>query len=593
MGGSEAAATTAEARGTHVPSSLHSPKVAYFTMEVALDPDIPTYSGGLGVLAGDTLRSAADLGVPMVGVSLLHRKGYFHQILDENGNQSEQPVEWDPEQLLQMMEPLVTVTVEGRAVNLRCWRYLVYGINGHVVPVDLLDTQLDTNGAEDRTLTHYLYGGDERYRLCQEVLLGVGGTQMLESLGHTDIDTFHMNEGHSALLVLRLLEKQLARSGNRLPSSKDLMAVRRQCVFTTHTPVPSGHDEFSGNLVRQVIGEERTMLLFSTGFTGLDQLNMTHLALHHSNYVNGVAMRHGEVSRNMFPKYRIRALTNGVHAATWVAPAMRELFDREIPEWRHDNVYLRYAIDIPLKDVREAHLRAKRALLRAIEVSCGVKFDENVLTVGFARRATGYKRADLFLSDQERLKRIALNAGPLQVIYGGKAHPKDEGGKAKIRRIFRAAKAFDQSVRIVYVQNYDWSWGALLCSGCDLWLNTPIKTREASGTSGMKAALNGVPSLSVLDGWWVEGHLEALTGWSIEGKDGDEQAEAESLYDKLENVVMPLYYKDPDGYAKVMRTAVALNGSFFNTQRMLLQYIFNAYSQNGKRWQDALAGPGV
>lgn len=590
--GSEAEATPATAKNPQAQSSLHSPKVAYFSMEVALDPEIPTYSGGLGVLAGDTLRSAADLGVPMVGVSLLHRKGYFNQKLDENGNQTEEPVEWDPEHLLQRMEPLVRLTLEGRPVHLRCWRYLIYGINGHMVPVYLLDSQVSANSEEDQTFTHYLYGGDERYRLCQEVLLGMGGTLLLESLGHADIDTFHMNEGHSALLVLRLVERQLARSGNQYPSSKELMAVRRQCVFTTHTPVPSGHDEFSGNLVRQVLGEERTMLLFSTGFTGLDHLNMTHLALHHSNYVNGVAMRHGEVSRGMFPKYRIRALTNGVHAATWVAPPMRELFDREIPEWRHDNIYLRYAIDIPLKDVREAHLRAKRALLRAVEASCGVKLDEDVLTVGFARRATGYKRADLFLSDQERLKQMALSAGPLQVIYGGKAHPKDEGGKAKIRRIFRAAKALDHSVKIVYVQNYDWSWGALICSGCDLWLNTPIKTREASGTSGMKAAMNGVPSLSVLDGWWVEGHLEALTGWSIDGKDGDEQAEAESLYDKLEKVVMPLYYKDPDGYAQVMRTAVALNGSFFNTQRMLLQYIFNAYSQNGKRWQDALAGGG-
>jgi starch phosphorylase len=319
---------------------------------------------------------------------------------------------------------------------------------------------------------------------------------------------------------------------------------------------------------------------------------MTHLALHHSNYVNGVAMRHGEVSRGMFPKYRIRALTNGVHAATWVAPPLRELFDREIPEWRHDNVYLRYAIDIPLSDIREAHARAKRALLLAVDASCGVKLDENVLTVGFARRATGYKRADLFLSDQERLKRIALSAGPLQVIYGGKAHPQDEGGKAKIRRIFGVARALHPTVKIVYVENYDWSWGALLCSGCDLWLNTPIKTREASGTSGMKAALNAVPSLSVLDGWWIEGHLEALTGWSIEGTEDDENGETESLYNKLEKVILPLYYNDPDGYAKVMRLAIALNGSFFNTQRMLLQYIFNAYSQNGKRGQDGLPPAG-
>jgi starch phosphorylase len=584
---SEAEGTSQVSGGVEAPPSFRSPKVAYFTMEVALDPEIPTYSGGLGVLAGDTLRSAADLGLPMVGVSLLHRKGYFNQSLDAQGNQGEQPVEWDPQQLLQVMEPLVTVTLEGRPVHLRCWRYLIYGINGRVVPVYLLDSRVGTNSEWDQKLTDHLYGGDERYRLCQEMLLGVGGVQMLASLGHSHIETFHMNEGHSALLALRLVERQLAQTGTQLPGSKDLMAVRRQCVFTTHTPVPAGHDEFPGSLVRQVLGEERSVLLFSTGFTGLDHLNMTHLALHHSNYVNGVAMRHGEVSRGMFPKYRIRALTNGVHAATWVAPSMRELFDREIPEWRHDNVYLRYAIDIPLEDMRAAHLRAKRALLRAVEASCGVQLDENVLTVGFARRATGYKRADLFLSDPERLKRMALNSGPLQVIYGGKAHPKDEGGKAKIRRIFRAANAIDGSVKIVYLENYDWSWGALICSGCDLWLNTPIKTREASGTSGMKAALNGVPSLSVLDGWWIEGHLEGITGWSIDGK--DEDAEAESLYDKLENAIMPLYYKDPDGFAQVMRTSVALNGSFFNTQRMLLQYIFNAYSQNGKHWQDVLS----
>ncbi|MEX2304375.1 MAG: alpha-glucan family phosphorylase [Bryobacterales bacterium] len=587
---SEAEGTSQSAASSE--PALRSPRVAYFSMEVALDPEIPTYSGGLGVLAGDTLRSAADLGVPMVGVSLLHRKGYFNQKLDPQGNQTEEPVEWDPEQLLQVMEPLVTVSLEGRPVHLRCWRYLIYGINGQVVPVYLLDSKVSTNSEWDQSLTDHLYGGDERYRLCQEMLLGMGGVQILESLRHTNIATFHMNEGHSALLVLRLVERQMAQSGNKFPSSKDLMVVRRHCVFTTHTPVPAGHDEFSGNLVRQVLGEERSVLLFSTGFTGLDHLNMTHLALHHSNYVNGVAMRHGEVSRGMFPKYRIRALTNGVHAATWAAPSMRELFDREIPEWRHDNVYLRYAIDIPLADVRAAHMRAKRALLRAVEASCGVTLDENVLTIGFARRATGYKRADLFLSDQERLKRITLSAGPLQVIYGGKAHPKDEGGKAKIRRIFRAASALGHSVKVVYVENYDWSWGALICSGCDLWLNTPIKTREASGTSGMKAALNGVPSLSVLDGWWVEGHLESLTGWSIDGKDDDEDAEAESLYDKLEKVIMPLYYKDTDGYAQVMRTAVALNGSFFNTQRMLLQYIFNAYSQNGKHWQDVLSAGG-
>jgi starch phosphorylase len=552
-------------------------------MEVALAPEIPTYSGGLGVLAGDTLRSAADLGVQMVGVSLLHRKGYFNQALDPVGNQSEEPVRWDPAQLLDPMEPLVTVTLEGRPVHLRCWRYSVYGVNGHVVPVYLLDSDVSTNSEWDRTLTDHLYGGDARYRLCQEFILGVGGVVMLARLGHSDIQTYHMNEGHSALLVLRLLENHLAKTDHEIPTSEDLMHIRRQCVFTTHTPVPAGHDIFPGDLVRQALGDKRTTLLFSTGFSGADHLNMTHLALHHSNYVNGVAMRHGEVSREMFPKYRIKALTNGVHAATFAAPAFRELFDREIPEWRHDNIYLRYAINIPLKDIQEAHTRAKKSLLDAVADTTGVKMDPAVMTVGFARRATGYKRAHLFFSDAERLKQICKTAGPVQIIYGGKAHPHDEGGKVQIRRVFEAATKLEGIVKFVYVPNYDMTWGALMCSGVDLWMNTPQRTREASGTSGMKAALNGVPSLSVLDGWWIEGHLEGVTGWAIEETDDGDHVEARLLYDKLERVIVPLFYQDPIAYAKVMRSAIALNGSFFNTQRMLLQYIFNAYSRNGRQ----------
>ncbi|MEZ5361256.1 MAG: alpha-glucan family phosphorylase [Bryobacterales bacterium] len=558
--------------------ALRPPKVAYFSMEVALAPDVPTYSGGLGVLAGDTLRSAADLGVPMVGMTLMYRKGYFRQELDASGVQSEYPVEWNPADKLDLLEPIATVTIEGRPVNLRCWRYKVIGVTGHVVPVYLLDASMKTNSEWDQTLTDHLYGGDEHYRLCQEMILGVGGVEMLSKLGHHDIETYHMNEGHSALLVLRLVERKLAKTEASFPTSADVAAIRRQCVFTTHTPVPAGHDEFSGALVRQVLGANRTTLLFSTGFTGHDHLNMTHLALHHSNYVNGVAMKHGEVSREMFPNYRVKALTNGVHAATWTAPSMQELFDREVPEWRHDNMYLRYAINIPLSEVRRAHMEAKKALFSEIAAEIGVMLDPDVFTVGFARRATGYKRAPLFMSDPARLLRIAKKVGQIQVVYGGKAHPRDEGGKQNIRQIFEAAKKLGDAVKVVYVPNYDWRWGALITSGVDLWLNTPIKTREASGTSGMKCALNGVPSLSTLDGWWIEGHIENLTGWSIDDQGGGESEEAASMYDKLEKIIVPAYYKDPDGFANVMRTSIALNGSFFNTQRMLLQYIFNAYA---------------
>jgi starch phosphorylase len=280
----------------------------------------------------------------------------------------------------------------------------------------------------------------------------------------------------------------------------------------------------------------------------------------------------------MFPNYRVKALTNGVHASTWTAASLQELFDREVPEWRHDNMYLRYAINIPLSEVRRAHLEAKKKLFAEIESELGVCLDPAAFTVGFARRATGYKRAPMFMSDPARLAKIAKKVGALQIVYGGKAHPRDEGGKRNIEEIFEAAKKLGGKVKVVYLPNYDWRWGALITSGVDLWLNTPIKTREASGTSGMKCALNGIPSLSTLDGWWIEGHIEGLTGWSIDDQGGGEDEEAASLYDKLEKVIMPLYYNDPDGFANIMRTSIALNGSFFNTQRMLLQYIFNAYA---------------
>jgi starch phosphorylase len=563
--------------------TLRAPRVAYFSMEVGLGEEIPTYSGGLGILAGDTLRSAADLGVPMVGVTLLHRQGYFRQRLDADGNQTEEPVHWDPHEHLEYMEPRLALTIEGRQIVVRCWRYLIHGVNGHIVPLYFLDTDVEENSEWDRTLTNQLYGGDSHYRLCQEYLLGVGGIRFLPELGHKDIETYHMNEGHSALLVLPLIEKTVAANGRRFPTSEDLTVIRRHCVFTTHTPIPAGHDAFPGDMMRRVLGEEQSQLLFSSGFSGADMLNMTHLALHHSNYVNGVAMRHGEVSQAMFPKYTIKALTNGVHAGTWTSYAFRELFDREVPEWRHDNIYLRYAISIPLADIRKAHLRAKRDLFRSIEHENGVHLDENVFTIGFARRATGYKRADLLFTDIERLRQLALKAGGLQIVYGGKAHPRDEEGKQGIRRIFQAAKTLADSVKVVYIENYNFRWGALICGGVDLWLNTPERTREASGTSGMKAALNGVPSFSVLDGWWIEGHLEGVTGWSIDGGDDGEEAEAASMYDKLERIMLPMYYNEPDRYADIMRSAIALNGSFFNTQRMLVQYVFNAYNRSGKR----------
>ncbi|MGD0694606.1 MAG: alpha-glucan family phosphorylase [Terriglobia bacterium] len=564
---------TSEERGTA--------KIAYFSMEIALDPSIPTYSGGLGILAGDTLRSAADAELPMVAITLVYRKGYFRQRLDARGCQTEEPDSWGPDTRLVLEGATTAVQIEGRQVQVRAWRYDVVGISGHRVPVYLLDADLPANSDWDRTLTDTIYGGDAHYRLCQEIVLGIGGVGMLRALGFEKLDSYHMNEGHSAFLMVALLEEQLQMRQSHDPSEADVEAVRRQCVFTTHTPVPAGHDKFPWDMVTRVLGSDRADLLIHTRCCTEEGLNMTFLALGAAHYVNGVAMRHEEVSQGMFPHYPIHAITNGVHALTWTSPSFQELYDQHIPEWRHDNDYLRYAVGIPRALIQKAHFGAKAALMEEVRKRTGVALDESAFTIGFARRAATYKRAGLLFSDLDRLRRIAKRAGLFQVIYGGKAHPRDSEGKAVIRQIFEAAAQLKNEIQVVYLENYDMTLARLMTSGVDLWLNTPQPPYEASGTSGMKAALNGVPSLSVLDGWWVEGCFEGSTGWAIgsdlpPGREGD-VSQATSLYRKLEEIIIPMFYNRPAEYARVMRSAIAVNGSFFNTQRMLYQYENNAY----------------
>jgi starch phosphorylase len=403
---------------------------------------------------------------------------------------------------------------------------------------------------------------------------------MLRALGHRDVQVYHMNEGHSALLTVALLGRETGVRSLASATREDKEAVRRSCVFTTHTPVAAGHDSFPGDVARQVLGDGMVEALERTRCCMNGELNMTYLALVFSRYVNGVSMRHEDISQDMFPSYPINSITNGVHAGTWTAPPFRRLFDRHIPEWRYDAQYLRYAVSIPLAEIRQAHLEAEQALLAEVERRTGVAMDSRPLTLCFARRATPYKRADLLFSDPDRLRRIASEKGPFQVIFAGKAHPHDGAGKDLIRKIHQAAASLEGAVRVIYLQDYDMALGELLCSGANVWLNNPLKPREASGTSGMKAAMNGVPSLSVLDGWWIEGCVEGVTGWSIGDSwraESDPGVEIPSLYDKLENMILPLYYADGDGWARVQRSAIALNGSFFNAQRMLVQYLRNAY----------------
>jgi starch phosphorylase len=561
-------------------SGVIAGNIAYFSVEFAIDPAIPTYSGGLGVLAGDVIRTAADLGLPMMGITLLYRKGYFRQHLDNNGNQSESDSQWSPEELLELLPLRVVVSIEGRQVQVQVWRYLVVGESGHTVPIYFLDTAVPENTPWDQSLTDRLYGGDDRYRLCQEVILGWGGLAMLRALGYHRVQAYHMNEGHSAFVVLALLEEQAWGRGLHLLSRAENEAVRQRCVFTTHTPVAAGHDRFPLDLVREVLGDERNNFLTEVQCCSNGALSMTDLALNFSHYVNGVSMRHEEVSRTIFSNHSIDAVTNGVHAVTWTSTPFRRLYDKHIPQWRKDNLYLRYAVKLPLDEIRRAHTEAKQELLAQVEQRTGVRLDPTVMTLGFARRATGYKRIDLLFHDLDRLKRIAHQVGPLQVICGGKAHPKDEEGKALIRRIFKAANDLKSIIPVVYLQEYDIALAKYLCSGVDLWLNTPQKPQEASGTSGMKAALNGVPSLSTLDGWWIEGHIEGVTGWSI--GDGwrpetDTESEVVSLYNKLEHVILPMFYEQPNAFISVTRSTIALNGSHFNAQRMMQQYVGNAY----------------
>ncbi|HZO17797.1 MAG TPA: alpha-glucan family phosphorylase [Gemmatimonadaceae bacterium] len=556
-----------------------TPRVAYFSMEIALEPALPTYSGGLGVLAGDTLRSAADLALPVIGVTLAHRRGYFRQHLDAHGNQSESPADWYPENSLAEVPARVTVEVEGRQVQVRAWRYAVRGVSHHEVPVFLLDTNLPENSEEDRALTDTLYGGDPRYRLCQEVVLGIGGAALLAQLYPGAVLQHHINEGHASLLILALLERRLG-GAERTPSVADIEAVARQCIFTTHTPVPAGHDAFPADMTRGILGPRLSGVLDGAELWSDGRLNMTYLALRCSRFINAVAHRHKEVSQEMFPGFPMSAVTNGVHAVTWTSNPMRELFDRYIPEWRRDNFFLRHACTIPLDEVREAHARAKRELIHDIVQRTGVQLDPSVFTIGFARRATPYKRADLLFSDLDRLRAIVRHTGPIQVVYGGKAHPRDGNGREIIKRIFEASHQLGAAVRVIYLENYDLTLGRTLTSGCDLWLNNPIPPLEASGTSGMKAALNGVPSFSVLDGWWIEGCHEGMTGWGIGGdreRPRDPSGDATDLYDKLERVILPMYYGLPYKYAEVMRNAIAVNGSYFNTQRMVMQYSYNAW----------------
>jgi starch phosphorylase len=550
---------------------LKERKIAYFSMEIGLVNEIPTYAGGLGVLAGDTIRSSADLRLPLVAVTLVSKKGYFRQEITNHGRQIEHPQGWDPSKFMKLLPERAKMKIQDRDVKVKAWLYNVQSITGGVIPVLFLDTDVEGNTSEDKEITSFLYGGDERYRLKQEIVLGIGGVRILDVLGF-EIRKYHMNEGHSSLLALELLNRP----------EMDVEKVRELCIFTTHTSVEAGHDKFTYDLVKELMGETADLQVLKR-FGGKERLNMTLFALNLSKYVNGVAKKHRDVSKEMFPSYEIQAITNGIHSYTWTYESFRKIYDRYLPGWANEPDLLVRVDGIPDEDVWKAHREAKKDLIDFVNKTIGINMDYDILTLGSARRVTGYKRVDLLFSDLEKLKKVNRKS-KIQVIFAGKAHPKDDSGKKLIEEIFGYIEKLKDDIRIAYLENYDMNLAIKIVSGADVWLNTPLRPLEASGTSGMKAAHNGVINFSVLDGWWIEGWIEGVTGWAI-GPHPDEQVsmeesrirELDDLYNKLEYIIIPMFYQRRDEWIRMMENSIGKIAYYFNSHRMMRRYVTEAY----------------
>ncbi|MFC1480722.1 alpha-glucan family phosphorylase [Candidatus Neomarinimicrobiota bacterium] len=529
-------------------------KIAYFSAEIGLNDDIPTFSGGLGVLAGDHVKSAADLGLPFCAVTLLYKQGYFEQSLLDNGSQVEYYPAFDHRKELQLLDVKVYVELEGRPVAITAWQTKFVGVTGAQVPVLFLDTDLPENSESDRYITRRLYSGDKIHRIRQEAVLGIGGVRVLANLGASRIESYHMNEGHTAFLTLELMN-----------AMQDKELVCKSCLITTHTPVPAGHDIFAEEDVRRIIGEQLARYaVFSEG-----KLNMTLQALAYSRAANGVSDLHGEISRGMFPEYLIGHITNGVHHLTWTNDETRNLYDASFPGWRENPAMLANAESLDTTQLVDTHARSKKRMLAYIADSQGIQLDPDKLTICFARRATGYKRANLLFSDLQRL--TAICGDKVQFIFAGKAHPQDSIGKQIIRDIVAAAESLSPEIRIIYLAGYNMAMGNLLTCGSDVWLNNPIRPKEASGTSGMKAALNGVLNLSISDGWWAEGGKHGVNGWTIESDEINPVNDAGHLYTVLEEQVIPIYYGDKPKWASMMKAAIS-SAAQFTSHRMVSEY---------------------
>jgi starch phosphorylase len=556
-------------------------RIVYFSMEIALESDIPTYSGGLGVLAGDLIRSAADLEIPLVAVTLTYSGGYFYQVINSDGWQSERDVRWEFTDEFDRCEKTAVVDVYGKPLQIQCWRYNFRGKTGYTIPIYLLETDVEANEEWQKKLTHILYDSQRpEIRLIQELILGIGGARILDVHGLNNIETYHLNEGHAALVTLELLKKFKGKIQN----------VRDRCVFTTHTPVPAGFDVFPYDLVQNVLRDQFPTNVNIRELAGQDSLNMAHLAANLSGYINAVSRKHQEISQNLFPKKNIHYITNGINVARWVSPYIKPIFDEIFPGWTQTPEDLKNTYRINSSALWTAHQKAKLDLLDYEKSHSHVLLEQKLLTMGYARRITEYKRPTLIFSDLDRLGKIAQNRA--QFIFAGKTHPRDEYGKQLIKDIHNASEYLwkNYKVRVAFLGNYDMDLAKMLIPGCDVWLNTPRCFMEASGTSGMKAALNGVPQLSSLDGWWIEAMEMEDAGWGF-GPDpkgtacGSDQADADALYKLLEKEIIPMYYERNNEWIERMKKSIKL-AAFFNSHRMVKQYATDAWQLEGQaRWK--------
>ena len=535
-------------------------EIAYFSAEIGISSSLPTYSGGLGVLAGDHIKAAGDIGINLCAITLLYREGYFRQRVDEDGIQSETYPKFDPHPLLKKIKNKFTLRLRERNVWIQVYRFDYKGQGGAIIPIYFLDTDIEDNFDDDRIITQRLYSGNKNHRILQEAILGFGGMQLLEDLNQNRIKKYHMNEGHCSFLVLSLYEK----------FKGDIEKIKSLCHFTTHTPVPAGHDHFSEKRVKKLLYGLIPDDLKLPSLVQNGRLHMTELGLYFSDSANGVSKLHGTVARDQFPWTNIGHITNGVHHSYWMASPLKRMFNKYIPEWTKNPKLLLKVDDIPDEVLWEAHIERKMYLLGYANSQVTKALDANTLTIGFARRAATYKRAQLIFNDMNRLESLGRNK--IQIVFSGKAHPNDSEGKELIRQIVKKSQAMFGKVKIIFLENYNMWLGRMITSGVDVWLNTPLRPNEASGTSGMKATLNGIPNLSVLDGWWEEGCKDGINGWAVGNPENpNDKKDADHLYSTLENDVIPTFYEDRKKWIKMMREAIK-TGVDFTAHRMIKEY---------------------